>query len=295
MQQVPLVIDTDPGVDDFLAITFALRSPEFEVVGLTTVGGNAPLRLATRNALRALEAAHVTDVPVAPGAARPLRGRFRYSPRFHGPTGLPGRMPVPRARPSAESAVEFLRRQAEEHSGKLNVLALGPLTNLANLIERHPETAGSIQKLVIMGGAVDVRGNTTSDAEFNIWNDAEAADIVFRSGLPTLLIPLDVCDAVTISAEVIGEGQSACHRLLRAWFGQDRSRTAFELYDPLAAAAAAMPTLVEAERTGLSVVTGAGAERGRVVRTPSRPSVQVALRVDSDRARRVIQQRVLDS
>ena len=137
-QPQALVIDTDPGVDDAVAILMALAAPGVDLLGLTAVGGNVPLARATRNALALLQAAGRSDVPVAKGAAKPLRGRFRPSVAFHGPGGLSVRLPNPAARPVADHAVEFMAGQLAARPGEITIVALGPLTNLARMLRRHP-------------------------------------------------------------------------------------------------------------------------------------------------------------
>ena len=192
-----VIIDTDPGVDDLLAILLALNSSELHVDALTTLGGNCSLADATRNALRTLEVAARPDIPVYKGAARPLKGRYVYARYFHGPRGLTGRLPEPRlAAVDDLDAVDAIASRIESARTPTTLVALGPLTNVARLIMRHPDAANGISTLIVMGGAVDVPGNVTPYAEFNTFSDPEAADIVFRSGLNVQLIGLDVCNPV---------------------------------------------------------------------------------------------------
>ena len=187
MNPLTVIIDTDPGVDDLLAILLAFNSSELQVDALTTVGGNCSLADATRNALRTLEVAARPDIPVYKGAARPLKGRYEYARYFHGPRGLTGRLPEPRIA-AAHDAVGAVASRIESARTPITLIALGPLTNVARLIMRHPDAAKSISTLVVMGGAVDVPGNVTPYAEFNTYSDPEAAEIVFRSGLDVRLI-----------------------------------------------------------------------------------------------------------
>ena len=167
-QPIKLMIDTDPGVDDAIAILMALASPEVEIVGLTSVGGNVPLARSTRNALALLQATGYEEIPIAKGASRPLQGTFKYAPQFHGPGGLSIRLPDPRITPVRQSAVEFLRDQITRESGKTVLLALGPLTNIAQLLCEYPDSLEQVKNIVAMGGAVNVPGNATPYAEFNI-------------------------------------------------------------------------------------------------------------------------------
>lgn len=288
-----VIIDTDPGVDDFIAILLALSSPELDVLALTTTGGNVPLRHATRNALRALEAAGRADVPLAHGASRPLRGAFRYAAYFHGPTGLSIRMPLPKTRPVNSPAVEFLAALLSADSKPVTLVALGPLTNIAQLLERHPSAAQLIDRLVVMGGAIDAPGNVTPHAEFNIWNDPEAAQAVLRSGLPITLIGLDVCRRVVFTPRHVAGGAGIVESMMAGWFAAHSDRARFELCDPLAIAVAIEPALVETVPIAIEVDTSDGPERGRTRRASRGPAIDVALDVDSQRAVRLIADRVL--
>ena len=155
----PVIIDTDPGVDDAIAILMALAWPDVNVVGLTTVGGNVPLARSTRNTLALLEYAGSEEVPVARGASRPCRGSFGYSYPFHGRSGLTRRLPQPRTRPVTEGAADFLAAKLAQNPGSITIVALGPLSNLARLLKRHPEALNQIGSLVVMGGAVGQPGN----------------------------------------------------------------------------------------------------------------------------------------
>lgn len=189
----PLVVDTDPGVDDALALILALRSAEARVVGIGTVAGNVEVELATENALKVLRLLGRTEVPVAQGCARPLAEPFHGARDFHGADGLgEAGLPPSGLRPSGEHAADQLIRLAREHAGELVVVALGPLTNLAVALERDPALPGRVRRVVAMGGAFGVPGNATPWAEFNVWADPEAAERVCSAGWPLTLVGLDV-------------------------------------------------------------------------------------------------------
>ena len=250
-----IILDTDPGVDDAIAILMALAWPGLDVLGLTTVGGNVPLARGTRNALALLEYAGRQDVPVARGAARPRRGTFGYSYAFHGPTGLTRRLPGPKTRPVESRAPDFLATALEQDPGNITLVALGPLTNLANLLEQHPTALARAADVIIMGGAVDKRGNVTPYAEFNFHSDPVAAHAVLSSGIPATLIDLGSGRQVFIdreSAESLKSdsslGQLAL-QLLTNWFRRDPKRERFEFYDPLAFAAAMVPGIINTRQT----------------------------------------------
>jgi len=189
-----IIIDTDPGQDDAVAILLALASPEIEVLGLTCVAGNVPLALTAKNARIICELAGRPDLPVHAGCDRPLKRDLVTAEHVHGKTGLDGiALPDP-TMPLAEGhAVDFLiETLRREPSGSVTLCPIGPLTNIATALHRAPEIAGRIRQIVLMGGAYFEVGNITPAAEFNIYVDPEAADIVFRSGVPLVVMPLDV-------------------------------------------------------------------------------------------------------
>jgi purine nucleosidase len=188
-----IIIDTDPGVDDALTILLALASPEIELEALTTTQGNVTIENATRNALSVLELGGVEKIPVAGGSSLPLVQPPRASVLVHGRTGL-GRsnLPDPKDKPLSMHAVDFLIERFLSEPGELSLFAIGPLTNLALAIRKEPRFTESVRELVIMGGAIREGGNVTPLTEFNIYVDPHAAHIVFHSGIPITLIPLDV-------------------------------------------------------------------------------------------------------
>ncbi|MDP2120754.1 MAG: nucleoside hydrolase [Hoeflea sp.] len=193
-----IIIDTDPGQDDAAAIMLALASPEIEVLGITAVAGNVPLALTARNAGIVTEICGRGDVPVHAGATAPLKRKLVTAEHVHGKTGLDGVDPFEPARPlEAMHAVDFiietLRREPE---GTVTLCALGPLTNLATVFERAPGVVARVKEIVLMGGGFFEGGNITPSAEFNIYVDPEAADIVFSSGAPITMMPLDVTHMV---------------------------------------------------------------------------------------------------
>ena len=258
-----LVIDTDPGVDDAIAILLALASSSFDILGLTVVGGNVPQARGARNALAVLQWIGREDVPVCRGSSRPLTGRFQYSVPFHGTSGITRRLPNPKSGGSTESAGEFLRRQLREYPGEVSLVALGPLTNLARLVptvngdlENPLASAGS---LTIMGGAVETPGNVTRYSEFNFHSDPLAAHRVLNCGVPATLVDLAGCRQVAITRGQCNrlEGGNVYGRLaieiLKGWFEKDPKREIFQFYDPLALAVALDPGLVAIRQLLLSV------------------------------------------
>ena len=291
MRDKPLriIIDTDPGVDDAIAILLALAAPGIEVVGLTTVGGNVPRARATRNALALLQAAGRPDIPVAKGAARPLRGRYRPSVAFHGPGGLSVRLPDPTVPAAGSPAIDFLETQMSAAGGNPAVVALGPLTNLARLERRRRGILNQCSGLVIMGGAVETRGNVTPRAEFNFYSDPVAAAQVLSLDTPMTLVDLAACRQVGVSREQAAGltagtpiGRLAL-RVLHGWFARDAARERFEFYDPLAVALAVDPELATTRHLALSVCTEAGERWGETTVTAEPGPVAVADEVDSPR------------
>lgn len=198
-----IIIDTDPGQDDAVAILLALASPEeIEVLGITAVAGNVPLKLTARNARMVCELAGRTDIPVFSGCDRPLAHSLVTAEHVHGKTGLDGPdLPEP-TMPLAEGhAVDFLIDTLRAHPpGTVTLCPLGPLTNIATALQKAPDIAARVQEIVLMGGAYFEVGNITPAAEFNIHVDPEAAEIVFKSGISLTVMPLDVTHKALVTA-----------------------------------------------------------------------------------------------
>jgi inosine-uridine nucleoside N-ribohydrolase len=187
-----IIIDTDPGVDDALAILLALRSPELKVEAITPVAGNVPLDYTLPNALRLVEIAGRTDVPVAAGASHPLVRNLITAAHVHGNNGLAGvDFPPPKIKPVQETATEIIRRLVRSNPGEITIVAVGPLTNIATVLRADPALSGLLGSIVIMGGSLS-GGNVTPAAEFNLYADPEAARIVFDAGAPLTMVGLDV-------------------------------------------------------------------------------------------------------
>ena len=198
-----IIIDTDPGQDDAVAILLALASPdEIELLGITAVAGNVPLALTVRNARIICELAGRPDMPVFAGCDRPLKRPLVTAEHVHGKTGLDGPdLPEPTMPLADGHAVDFiidcLRRNAP---GSVTLCPLGPLTNIATALQKAPDIAARIGQIVLMGGAYFEVGNITPAAEFNIYVDPEAADIVFKSGVPLVVMPLDVTHQALVTS-----------------------------------------------------------------------------------------------
>ena len=187
-----VIIDTDPGVDDALALLLAMRSPELKIEAITPVAGNVPLDLTLPNTLRMVEIAGRTDIPVAAGARAPLMRRLVTATYAHGENGLGGAVfPEPTTKPVAAPAAEMIRQIVRKYPGEVTLLTIGPLTNIATALNSDPELASMVHALVMMGGSLS-GGNITPAAEFNVYVDPEAARIVFQSGIPVTMVGLDV-------------------------------------------------------------------------------------------------------
>lgn len=207
MRPRKIIIDTDPGQDDAVAILLALASPELEVLGLTCVAGNVPLPLTSRNARIVCELAGRQDIRVFAGCDRPLKRKLVTAEYVHGKTGLDGiALPDPAMPLAGGHAVDFLvETLREEAPGTVTLCPIGPLTNIATAFARAPDIVPRVAEIVLMGGAYFEVGNVTPAAEFNIHVDPEAAEIVFRSGASLVVMPLDVTHRVlTTRARVEG-------------------------------------------------------------------------------------------
>jgi inosine-uridine nucleoside N-ribohydrolase len=196
-----VIIDTDPGVDDALALLLAMRSPELKIEAITPVAGNVPLELTLPNALRMVEISGRTDIPVAAGAAGPLMRRLVTAAYAHGENGLGGAVfPEPKIRPVAEPAANLIREIVRKYPGEVTLLPIGPLTNIATALNLDSELAAMVRGIVMMGGSLS-GGNITPAAEFNIYVDPEAARIVFQSGIPITMVGLDATRKTALTEE----------------------------------------------------------------------------------------------
>ncbi len=197
-----ILIDTDPGIDDALAILLALASPELSLEGLSIVHGNCSLERATINGLSILELANASHIPLARGCELPLVQPSLLAPETHGNTGLGyAKLPEPRIKPKVQHGCDFLIEQVMSNPGEITLVTIGPLTNVAMAIRKEPKFAKSLKELIIMGGAIRHEGNTTALGEFNVYVDPHAAHIAFHAGIPTTLVPLDVTYQCILTAQ----------------------------------------------------------------------------------------------
>ncbi|WP_045392938.1 nucleoside hydrolase [Falsirhodobacter sp. alg1] len=287
-----LIIDTDPGIDDALAILYAAAHPDIELLGLTTVYGNVTIEQATRNALYLAERAGL-DIPVAQGAAQPLSvPAYPPSHGVHGDEGfglLPA--PVPTQVACEGDAADFLIRMARQHPGELVICAIGPITNIALAIQRDPAFAGRLRRIVFMGGALDVPGNITPSAEANTFHDPHALAIVLDCGAPMLMVGLDVTMQVILTAgdfadlARIDRSHGAFLRDMASFyleFYHAKGYPGCAFHDPLAVMACIDPAAVETSAIPVEVVLD-GPAMGQTARKTGGRVIDVALGCDPDR------------
>ena len=250
-----VIIDTDPGVDDALALLLALRSPELKIEGITAVAGNVPLELGLPNALRMAEIAGRTDIPVAGGARVPLLRRLVTATYVHGENGLGGAVfPEPKLQPIALPAPEFIREAVHKYPGEISLLTIGPLTNIATALNVDATLASQVKSLVMMGGSLS-GGNITPAAEFNIYVDPEAARIVFQSGIPITMVGLDVTRKTSLTDDHVRTLEAhdnpvsqAAAKIARNAIAHNRDQgftVGPNMHDSLAVAALIDPTLLK--------------------------------------------------
>ena len=287
MSSVKAIIDTDPGTDDAIALLMAMES--MDVLGITTVGGNASLEHTTRNTLAILEYAGREDIPVAKGSFRPLQGSYPYAYSFHGPGGISVRLPSPRTTPYPVNAVEFIRDLLMANQELISLIALGPLTNVAKLLKTYPDVSDRLSKIIVMGGAVGVPGNITPHAEFNFYSDPVAASFVLSSGVPVTLVDLSVCREATIGRDRLARlhkgGKSArlAGRILTNWFKRNPGKESYDLCDPLAMAVALEPDLITVTQGRIEVETNSLERLGRTSLAMGSGTVKVTRDLDSKR------------
>jgi inosine-uridine nucleoside N-ribohydrolase len=304
---LPLIIDSDPGLDDALAIGLAVALPEIDLLAVTTVCGNADVRHCTTNALRLLGVYGASEVPVAEGSPGALMGAVVRATAIHGEAGIGNTvLPPSSVEAVSEHAVDVIARILRKHPEPVTIAPIGPLTNIALLLRLHPALASRISHLCLMGGSIG-EGNTTASAEFNIVADPEAADVVFRSGVPVTMIGLDVTHQALLDRD--------SSKALRA-MGSESARIAAELtdfaldrnlewsgssttaiHDAVAIAHLMVPDLVAVARYHVAVDTTQGPARGRTVcdglpyrlrRDGREPNADVGIVIDRTRFERLL-------
>ncbi len=301
-----VILDCDPGHDDAMAILLAAKT--LEVLGITTVAGNQSIDKVTTNALKVVELAGLTRIPVAQGAAYPLVRPPRHAPEIHGQTGLDGPvLPVPTTKTVNVHAVDFIIETVMRTDG-ITLVPTGPLTNIALALRKEPRITGRVPEICLMGGSL-THGNVTAAAEFNIYFDPEAAHAVFTSGIPIKMVGLNVTEQVIATPPRRQQLRALGTRVARAAaemldFYSGALERAYGLqggamHDPLAVAALIDPAILQFERMHVAVELAgqytlgqtlcdsrflrAGARRDAAVRPGAPPNADVAVAVDAER------------
>ncbi|MET8247831.1 nucleoside hydrolase [Streptomyces sp. NPDC005202] len=303
-QPIPVIIDCDTGVDDALALLFAVRHPGLELRAVSCVAGNTDVDQVVRNTLTVLEQAGAGDIPVARGAERPLIEPVRTAHHVHGRDGMGDLgLPAPRRTPADVDAVTLLRREILASDRPVTLVPTAPLTNIALLLRTHPEVTRNIERIVFMGGAV-ATGNATPVAEFNVWHDPEAAAILLTAGVPITMYGLDVFERVIVPAadvrrlrESAEPGARLAGRLLSHRTPATYDDPSGGLGDAGAVCAVADPAGLTTHRLPVEVNLAPGPARGQTIvdRRPrpgeselhgerrEQPLVDVALDIDAER------------
>lgn len=306
----PVLIDTDAGVDDALALILALRSPELDIRAITTVAGNVPVHMCTRNVKAILDQLNAdSGLVVAQGAAKPLVRRLVTAPEVHGRDGFGNVRPKKRTSrlTSPVPAERVIAVACREWGKKLTIIALGPLTNIAKALKRYPRSLKKVGRIITMGGAFRVQGNTGPVAEFNYYVDPEAAQAVLSSGIPITVIPLDLTQQIAI---MHSELERRAHRranqlsqlivrMTRFYMQYHRDTEHFFggfLHDPIAVAAAIRPSLFQTQRLRVEIETEGTFTRGMSIadfrRKESRKGVNVALKFEKEQFLKLFHERL---
>ena len=298
----PIILDTDPGIDDAVAIALAVRCPSLSVVAITTVFGNVEVERATRNAREVLRQVGVR-APVIAGAARPLRRPNRFVRLRHGTEGLGFVRPARPALPEPDRVAEAIVLLSRQYAG-LGVCCLGPLTNLAHALQLDPSLRETLGPVFSMGGAIHARGTYSRWSEFNWWSDPEAAALVLGAGLDLRLVTVDVSRHMGIPRDAIDALRSAARHDERARFWSDALRFYADAQhgsesaedcivpDPLAIAVAAEPALVTWQDTRLTVATTSDEFRGAVRETADGAHAMIATSVRTADALELVRREV---
>jgi purine nucleosidase len=269
-----IIIDTDPGVDDALTFLLALASPEIHLEALTITQGNVTVERGTRNALAVLELLDASHIPVAQGTSLPMVGPLLASDVVHGSSGLGNaKLPEPKTKPVLQHAIDYLIERFLAEPGEISLFAIGPLTNVALAIRKEPRFARAVKEMVIMGGAIREGGNITPQAEFNVYTDPHAAHVVFHSGIPITLIPLDVTHKCMLYVEQIkrlNQHETPISRFVAdataVYIDFTKSKTGVDgcaLHDPLTLATILAPELLSFEEHYVDVDISGSVSMGK--------------------------------
>ena len=301
MNKIKIILDTDPGNDDLLAIIMALKSQLIDIRGMTIVGGNASLENTTSNALSLLTYMNRVEIPVYVGHPSALNETLTSPEEFsefkshrievHGETGLHVPLPSPANEPEEMHAVDFIISEAEANKGELVLVPIGPLTNIAMAIKKEPNLKDWVKRIHLMGGAVNVPGNVTEHAEFNIYCDPVAANEVMSSGIEIKLCGLDITRNTSVKREETdwlngnSPGEKVIRQLLDTVFKKIPDRNYFSLHDPITVLSVLHPELIQWEMFNVSVICN-GPESGKTLGTVNAEgSVAVGVNIDQEVAK----------
>jgi purine nucleosidase/pyrimidine-specific ribonucleoside hydrolase len=297
----------DPGIDDALALILVSKSPEVQVLGITTVAGNAPVEMTSANARRVLEYVNVESIPVAMGASHPLDRSLEDALSYHGSDGLGScGLPSPLTPLNPAKAWDFLAQLVLDAPGEITLVATGSLTNVAYVFELHPELPGLLARLVLMGGAYSLTpygiGNRTPFAEFNIWQDPEAAHIVFNSGADIFAVGLDVTmdSAACLNRQHLEQIKTrhtpTAHLVAQLVEYEVKYHGCCRMHDPLALATLLDASLLDFTLAKVEVVEGNDWDRGvtRILPSGSSQLIHVASAVDGPRFLKLFLSRILE-
>ncbi|UZJ77637.1 nucleoside hydrolase [Fictibacillus sp. KU28468] len=301
-----VILDVDTGIDDALAIAYAIHSPELNVLGITTGFGNVSAEEATRNTLQVLQLLERADIPVFQGAERPFRRESTRHRAYevHGEDGLGNiQLPLPEPFSPGQHASDFIISMVKKHPNEITLITVGTQTNLALAVEKDPSITGLVNEVVIMGGAVTVPGNVTPAAEANFYADAEGADFVLNSGLPITLVGLDVTMKTLLLRETLAEWRGCglktaeifadmCSFYMDFYERKNPGLGGCALHDPLAVGVAVDPTFISTKPMNVRVSTEQeklGQSRG--VETDK--GISVGIEVDAERFRTHFLNRIL--
>jgi purine nucleosidase len=301
-----VVLDMDPGIDDALALILALESPEVQVLGITTVAGNALVEMTSANVRRVLEYLNVDSIPVAMGAANPLNHPLENALSYHGSDGLGNcNLPPPEQPLYPAKAWDFLAWSVLDAPGEITLVATGPLTNVAYAFRLNPKLPGLLARLVLMGGAYRLtpygEGNRTLHAEFNIWQDPEAAHIVFNSGAHIFAVGLDVTmdPAACLTSQHLEQVKTghtpAAHLVAQLVEYEVKYHGCCRMHDPLALATLLDASLLNFTLARVEVVKGNDWNRGvtRILPSGGSQLIHVASAVDGPRFLKLFLSRIL--
>jgi purine nucleosidase len=294
---VRMILVVDTGIDDALALALAVRHPRIQLEAVVTTWGNIGLDLVNDNTLRTLDWLGATDVPVVAGADGPLVGPAINAGHFHGLDGLGGARLPPPTRAVLQDGVAYLIARLLAEPGELSLVCTGPFTNLALAVQQEPRVVDCVSEVVVMGGTVQLPGNVTPVAEFNVYADPQAAAMVFDQGWSVTMVGLDVTQRVVLGADEVQRlaGASSTEALLTRevtrYLFEERKMESMALHDPLAVGISLDHSLVTMSRGPVHVETRGDHTRGQTVfdlrpwavQPPS--NTQVALEVDADRFR----------